>query len=175
MAQGQTPDRSVRSLWGSIQRGVEARETTADLWARIRDELGLPDTGPTGIARATFNQLRHDAALGRNAQAAYMRDLERSTARGMDLSLDARHIAQAPWSRTQAEQNTVPIHQVNFEMTMVDENGNEDSGWFTTVFRGDLPPTVQALADQVSFDAEMMAGRYGKSLVATGAIRILAV
>lgn len=175
MAAGPGGTNLINALRGSIYQATHERLTTSQLWERIRSDLNLPQEGPTGLARGQVNAIWHEAVQARNASEAFARDLSRAEAMGVDRAVTGRMVVVPTWARPQVERNTTPIYQVNFQMTMQAEDGTLDTGWFTIVKRGAIPPTVQGVADMVGFDAEMMAGRYGKSLVDTGSIQIMAI
>lgn len=165
----------INALRGSIYASVAARETTAQLWQRIRSELGLPPGTPTGLGFQQVNRIRSEAAGLRNTSAVIERGLSQLGATGIDQAVSSRMITTASYARPAAERNLMPMWNITFQMQMTDEQGNPDIGWFTITKRGTLPGSVGDLQDMVNFDAEMMAGRYGKAFASAGSIQILEI
>ena len=145
------------------------------MWSRVRDFLGTPAPGPTGVVREQFNAMWSTAVSMREATDAFGRALAREERYGRPVQIPDRAYANAPWSRDLTAQNTLPIYQINFTMTLTDPAGQSDTGWFTTIVRGALPGDAGALAQLVTADAQQMADRYGKSFGGIGDIQILTV
>lgn len=89
--------------------------------------------------------------------------------------IDANMIADAPWARDQAEQNTYPIYNVKFTYTYLDASGNTQTTTKTSVFKDGLPQTVGDLTAAVLDDAEAMANKYGHTLLSADPFQIQAV
>lgn len=159
--------RQALAYWGVIERAARERMTTADLWSGIRQaaaDLGLEAPGVTARGVA---QLR---GIAGGVQAS-SRNLARTD---REFSLEARHVAQAPWSRPPELQNALAMHQVRFLHTTMTPTG-EQSEWRTVVMTGGLPATVGDLVDAVEGDAIELARKYGGDHVGVSGLQILAV
>lgn len=152
--------RKALAYWPQIEYAAQARMTTADLWGVLRDhadELGLSSPG---VTLRGVNELR---SLATSIQASADR-LERADP---SARLDSRLVSEAPWGRSLAERDALPMFQVRYQHTTIGPNGPETS-WRTSVIRGQVPRTVQDLMDAVAEDAEMLANKYGHEHVGTG-------
>lgn len=156
------------AYWGEIEYAAQHRLPTAELWDMLKsaaERLGLP--GP-GVTVQQVNAVRHQAT---GIQAASRR-LERvDPSSGLS---DGRLVAEAPWSRSLAERNALPMYQVRYQHTVDGPNGPE-TAWRTSTFRGRLPSTLADLQDAVTEDAENLADKYGGAHVGIGSLQILAV
>lgn len=86
-------------------------------------------------------------------------------------------IGVPPWARDEQVMNTTPIWHAVFEFTYIDQAGNEQTDWRTSVFdiTHPLPDTISAEIDDMQADAEAMAAKYEVELVSISPVRILAV
>jgi hypothetical protein len=164
-----TPNQTAAlAYWGNIENAVSQRLGTADLWSAIRAASGTEPGTPIGFNAADLSVLRGMAASIRNAAT----NLE--AARG-DYTVTADMVGRAPWARSQAEMNTLPIWQVRFQHTTTDVSGNELTDWRTSVFTGQIPDTVGGILDAVDQDALGIAEDYGRQHVSVGSLQIIAV
>lgn len=66
-----------------------------------------------------------------------------------DESIADHMVSEAPWSRSIAEQNTLPMWHARAQFTYLDEAGLEINGWTTVVVTQVLPPTVGRFRTQL--------------------------
>jgi hypothetical protein len=90
-------------------------------------------------------------------------------------SIDAKHIGVPPWARDEQVMNTAPIWNATFRFDFIDQNGNAQSEYRTSVFEMTLPDTIGELVDAMHDDAEAMAEKYDVQLVGIQPIELLAV
>jgi len=163
-----TPEaRKALAYWPQIELAAAERMTTADLWSTIQDaaeELGLSSPG---VTLRGVSQLR---SIATQIQASGRR-LE-TLADAADLT--GQHIAEAPWSRSMAEQNALGIYQVRYQHTTLTADGPE-TNWRTSVFYGQLPGTVGELRDAIEEDAGQLANKYGVSHLDFSNVQVLSV
>lgn len=155
------------TYWGSIQASVSDRATTSEIWGAIRDAQTALGDGAPSVSVGGVNELRGYAAQIRNAGERY------ENARPEE-PLDARMIAPAPWGRSQAEQNAVPMYQIRFEHNTITE-GTWSHDMRTMYIRGTTPPTVGDLFQMVDDAGEDLAADYGTEHGSVGSITVLRV
>jgi hypothetical protein len=153
--------------WGVIEAGTNAGMNTQQLWEAIHEHAGASGLDTPGVSAAEVSIMRGLAGRIRqsgrnlaNAQPTY----------GIDSSMMAR----APWARTLSEQNSLTMHQVRFEHTVI-RNGEQVSEWRSVMYQGPLPATVGDLKSELENDAQQMADNYGVSHVSAGSITVLEV
>jgi len=159
--------RELMQYWGTIENAVSVRASTADLWTAVSAAAEAAGNPLTDVSAADMSVLRGAAARVRNA-AEVLASVTQDTA------LNVTMIAEAPWSRPLAEQNAMPAWQVRFQMTTI-EDGNEVTGWYTTLFEGALPDTTELLTAAVEEDGNAIAGSYDVGFGGIGSLQILAV
>lgn len=89
--------------------------------------------------------------------------------------IDANMISVPPYARDDQEMATYPLYHVKFEYTYLDQAGNRQTTFRTSVFPDQLPDTVGELTSAVLDDAEAMAFKYGHTLLSAIPVNILAV
>lgn len=159
--------RNALAYWPQIEYAAANRMPTAQLWDTLNAaaaDLGL-DT--PGVTLQGVNELRH---LATTIQASSAR-LERSDP---SYRLEGNLVSEAPWSRSLAERDAMPMFQVRYQHTTVGPNG-EETNWRTSTFHGQLPGTIGDLFDAIEEDAEHLADKYGHSHVGTGGHQVLSV
>lgn len=155
MADLTPPQRLVLGrYWSEILGGAAQRLSTADLFVNIRAraaELGLPSVGVGASAVSTLR-----------GYASRMIGSARALNAAADaLALTSEHVAEAPWARTLAEQNTMPIYHVSFDHTIQLDDGSTVTKRQNLTITGTLPGTVGDLRDLVASEAALMAAEGG--------------
>lgn len=89
--------------------------------------------------------------------------------------INADMIATPPYARDETEQATYPLYHVKFQYTYLDQAGERQVAYKTSVFPDILPGTVGELTSAVLDDAEAMATKYGHQLLSAIPTQILAV
>lgn len=159
--------RKALAYWPQIEMAAAERMTTADLWSLLQDaaeEMGLESPG---VTLRGVSELR---GLATTIQASGRR-LERL---GDSAALSGQHVAEAPWSRSLAEQNALGIYQVRYQHTTLTADGPE-TNWRTSVFYGELPGTVGELRAAIEEDAGQLANKYGVDHVDFSNVQVLSV
>jgi hypothetical protein len=153
--------------FGVIEHATRERASTADIWSAIRAQAAAEGLESPGVTAQDVSRLRGAAGRIRAASAALSRAEP-------GYGIDAPMIALAPWSRSLAERNTLPMYQVRFLHT-TNVAGQEQSDWRSIMLRGATPPTVGDLMSQLQRDAEQMAEGYNSAHVSMSNIDVLAV
>ena len=158
---------SALRFWGVIQAGVSQGATTAELWQAIResDIGGVGETG--GVGAIGVGQLRGMAASIARASGA----LNRAST---DQAIVGSMIADAPWGRPLAEQNTLSQWQVRYLATTITPEG-EQQLYRTATITGTLPGTVGELLDFLNIAAPGTESGYNYEFVSLSEPTILAV
>lgn len=140
---------------------------TAELWANIRAAAEAQNVPLTGVTVQGVSQLRSlaTAIQGKAGQFEGYTDSK---------ILRRAMFAQAPWSRSLAEQSAMPRLTVRFQHTF-ERNGEEVTEWRTSMFDGQLPRTVGDLRDLVEQDAINMADKYGVEHIDISDLQLFAV
>jgi hypothetical protein len=89
--------------------------------------------------------------------------------------IDANMIAVPPWARDEQVMNTTPIWHVSYTFEYLDQAGNLQSEYRTSVFEMTMPETVGELSAAIQDDAQFLADKYGVTLVNASLTSILAV
>jgi len=142
--------RALGLYWPQIYGGAAAGLSTSDLFANIRQrasDLGLPSVG---IGASVISTLRSYAS--RMVSTA-----NKLNASDPTTPISAGLIAQPPWSRSLAEQSSMPVYNVGFLHTVQTDEGETLSVWQTMVFTGTIPSTVGELQDAVASEAQRLA------------------
>jgi hypothetical protein len=174
MPTAQQVSTAISKYWGIVMSAATQHLNTADLWGAIRDAAEAAGLASPGVSASAISVVRGQA--GRIAAAT-----ENLAAAQPELGLDASMIAQAPWSRPLADQNTTPLYQVRFESTVITPEGGTLTQWQTTMVQGSLPGTVGDLTDLVTQDAQLMAAAGGGpgtprgNLAGIGSISVISV
>lgn len=111
-----------------------------------------------------YGYVRREINAGNQFQAA-----------ASNRAIDANMVSVPPYARDEVEQATYPLYHVRFEYTYIDQAGNTQTSYKTSVFNDVLPGTVGELTADVLDDAEAMANKYGHTLLSAIPIAILAV
>lgn len=95
--------------------------------------------------------------------------------------LTSGHISEAPWSRSQAQQNAAPRWQLRAEITYRAPDGTVTTTWGTGVFNNTLHSTVGQMRDEAWLQFQRMLGKRseqrntGGELLAIGRQYLMAV
>lgn len=89
--------------------------------------------------------------------------------------ITADMMATPPWARDEQVMNTTPIWHATFQFTFLDQAGQIQTDFRTSVFEMTLPETVGELAAAIQDDAQQMADKYGVTLVSATPHSLLAV
>lgn len=138
---------------------------TVQLANQVAHDLGgkLSFQENTAISQL-YGYVRREINAGNQFQAA-----------APNRAIDADMISVPPYARDEAEQATYPLYHVRFEYTYIDQAGNTQTTFKTSVFNDVLPGTVGELTADVLDDAEAMANKYGHTLLSATPVAILAV
>lgn len=140
--------------WSEIYGGAAQGLSTSDLFVNIRQRAADLGLASVGVGANAVSTLRGYA--GRMLGAA------RSLNAANDASvLGAGMIAEAPWSRPLAEQNTLPIYHVGVDVTIQQEDGSVIGKRQTIGITGSLPPTVGDLRSYIQQQAALLAAEGG--------------
>jgi len=167
--------KSALKYWAQIEAGAQAKLTTAQLWDSIRlvaTEQGLETPGASAIG---VGQLRVYAASIRNSSAALGAALDTFRNDGIDSAISSAHISTAPWSRVQAEMNTLAKYQVRFEYQSIDAAGQQQTQWMTQLFRGAIPTTVGELLASMQTYGQLADTALQGDFAGFGNVQILAI
>jgi hypothetical protein len=159
--------RAALAYWPTIEHAAANHLPTADLWAALNGaaaELGLDSPG---VTLQGVNTIR---SLATQIQATSAR-LERTDP---TYRMEGNLISEAPWGRSLAERDAMPMFQVRYQHTTVGPNG-EETNWRTSTFHGQLPRTVGDLLEAIEEDAEHLADKYGHSHGGTSAHQVLSI
>jgi len=168
MPHAEPPKNPALAYWAEIEYAAANRMPTADLWRVLNDAAASLGLDSPGVTIQQVNEVR-SMASGIQAASARLARLDPS----YSLS-DGRVVAQAPWSRSPAERQALPMYQVRFQHTVNGPNG-EETQWRTSTLRGRLPRTLGDLLDAVGEDAENLADKYGGEHVGVGSLQLLSV
>lgn len=140
----------LKQAYGVITAGVNNNMSTAELIDSLRPyaEASPEGWGPSGVT--IVSQLRGMAAAIRQARSAV-------SAAGMQGSLEASHIALAPWSRGALERSAAPQYDIRVNVSYANPAsplaGAGEPGalqrWVTVHFSS-LPSRLDILAGQSS-------------------------
>jgi len=175
MAELSDAARAALKYWAQIEAGAQARLTTAQLWDSIRLEATEQGLAGPGVSALGVGQLRSYAASIRNASATLGKAIGILQGDGIDSAIDSSQLSTAPWSRVQAEMNTLAKYQVRFEYQSVDAAGQTQSQWMTQLFRGAIPATVGELLDSMQTYGQLAGTAPQGDFAGFGDIQILAV
>lgn len=159
--------RKALAYWPQIEEAARDGMTTQDLWSLLQDtaeEMGL--SGP-GVSAAGVSELRGIAT-------SIQRSEQRFARADADLSIEHTMITEPPWARALPSQNALGIFQVRYQHTYLID-GEQQTDWRTSIFRGQLPGTVGDLRAAITEDASMLSNKYGVDHVDFDNVQILAV
>lgn len=159
--------KALLPYWGTIQRAVSERASTADLWAAVKAVAQSEGIDLRGASGADMSRMRGIAAGQRNA-------MESLAASPLNTAITAGMIGTDLSARSLTAQNLTPSWIVRFEHD-VTIDGQLTTFWRSSVFDGSLPPTVGQLRAQVEADAGQLADDYGVTHIGVGRIQIAAV
>lgn len=140
----------LKNQWGVLSGQVSARASTAQLIASLRPyaQAAPEGWGPRGVIYVS--QLRSVAVAIRTAADAITRD-------GMTGTILAEHISEAPWSRSQLQQQLAP----RFMIRALVGHANPEAvagvagvpaqleSWITH-YASSLPGTLDELVQQIT-------------------------
>jgi hypothetical protein len=138
--------RSALWAWGFVDQAARNGWSTKQLWDSIKAaEPNNPAWRDTrfGAGLSTLRGIAGGMENARNALAAA----------DADVAPHRSMVAEAPWSRTIAEQNAAPIFQAQTAVTMRDEFGREFTRDITYTWRGGLPSTAGQMIEEPTDDA----------------------
>jgi hypothetical protein len=160
--------RSALWAWGFVDQAARNGWSTKQLWDSIKAaEPNNPAWRSTQFG-AGLSTLRGIAGSMENARAALA---------GADpgVAPHSSMIAEAPWSRTVAEQNAAPIFQAQTAVTMRDEFGRTFTRDITYTWRGGLPSTAGQMVQEPTDDAENRTLGYEFTVLSVSTPRVLRV
>jgi hypothetical protein len=152
------------TYWGGIQQAATGREGVAGAWARVNALAAADQMTIKGGSIFDMNTLYSRAVANRNA----MESLAAAPSPG---TIDFTMMGSELYARSQAEFNAAPLYIVRFEHNVL-ENGEPETLWRTDTFRGYLPPTKDALMEQLDADAQLLGDEYNQSHVSIGSISV---
>ena len=167
--------RGALKYWAQIEAGAQAKLTTAQLWDSIRlvaTEQGLETPGASAIG---VGQLRAYASSIRNSSGALGAALDTFRNDGIDSAIPSAQMSTAPWSRVQAEMNTLAKYQVRFEYQSIDAAGVQQTQWMTQLFRGAIPTTVGELLASMQTYGQLAGTAPQGDFAGFGDVQILAI
>ena len=143
----------LKNQWGVLSGGVGMKLTTAQLIDSLRPYASAAPGGwgPRGVIYV--QQLRSMAASIRNAADAVSKQ-------GMTGTISQEHIADAPWSRSPAQQQLADRYMIRAHVTYTNPEflagvpgaAPELEDWISH-FTGRLPATLEQLAEQITGEA----------------------
>lgn len=158
----------LMQYFGVIRNGQAAGLSTADLWSAVHGEA---------------------AARGEQLVVADAIDMGRlrSVARALDQAASALNTAhpdtpltvgtfmpEAPWARDVVEQGLAPAWQINYQVTVTDEQGSRQV-WRSDFIDLSLPTTVGDLRRLIEESASITASTYGETMQSLDAIEGMSV
>lgn len=161
--------RSALGYWWNLISDAALAGLTVTETVSMANDVAKGMGGSVSFSEnAAISQLYGYARRGINAG-----DALQAASPGQGITSDM--MAVAPWARSEQEQTTYPLYHVQFEYTYVDQAGNTQVSYRTSVFPDSLPSTVGDLTAQVLDDAEGMAAKYGHILISAIPSKILVV
>lgn len=148
----------VASHGGTVTDAVSVAAYHAGLFG---ETLSFEDSQAVAVLAGYAARMENAAGVFRGADSADQ--------------ITADMIGTPPWARELAVMDTAPIWHATFEMTFVDQEGNTQSEFRTSVFEMTLPDTVGELTADILDDAEAMAEKYGFTLLSVRLHSLLAV
>lgn len=140
----------LKNQWGVISGQVSARATTAQLIDSLRPYAAASPEGwgPRGVIQ--ISQLRSQAVAIRSAS-------EQITRQAMTGTIEARHIAEAPWARSPVQQQLAPRFMIRALVSSANPEAiagvagvpAELQQWITH-FASSLPGTLEQLVAQIT-------------------------
>jgi hypothetical protein len=168
--------RAALGYWASIQRAVANRETTAQVWDRIKADQAAGVSGGRPVTLQGVNEIRSAAARVRNSSEAFGAARADSEASGLDRVISSDMMSTAPWSREEQALSTLADYTVRFEARMTSPLGKEFTQMLTAVFpAGALPATVGDLIDELGSFAPASGSLADGTFEGVGDVSILAV
>lgn len=163
---------AIGQVWGSIQRSVGERATTAEVWGNIKSELAASGYSLPAGSFNLVNQLRSLATTQRNSR-------EEFAAAGSSEVIHSGMIAQTIYSKSLQDQALSPGWHVTFQAAYQTAAGLDYRN-LTLVIPTLLPLTKGDLLSALTDFAASLADKYtlesgGGDLVDLGDIGILAV
>jgi hypothetical protein len=161
------------------------RSVLADWWTLAQSAAGGGYTATdtisvaAGIARqygVSFS-FQESSALATLYGYASRMETAAGVFRGADMTdlIEGSMVGVPPWARDQQVMNTAPVWHAVFEFTYIDQNGDMQTDFRTSVFEMTLPDMVGELADDITADAQAMADKYGFQFVDAVPHSLLAV
>lgn len=144
------------------------------------DDQGRYSFGPTDVSSAASEISRTVGGpyasynpIGVSQLFSVARTIANSSAalNAADASspITAGMVAEAPWSRSAAEQTALPMFQVRAEVTYLDQAGVQNTGFYTIQIPQVLPSTVGSLQAQMTLRVQdMLAAPEGTGTPRTG-------
>lgn len=151
-------------IQGASAQGFRANEVTsmaADVAKTLGVTMSFQDAQAVAVLYGYARRMDNAAGV---FQAA-----------GPEQQISGDMIATPPWARDEAEMNAYPIWHATFSYTYLDNEGNMNTEFRTSVFRLTLPDTVGELADAIEVDAIAMSVKYDVQLVSADPISLHSV
>jgi hypothetical protein len=141
--------------WGAIAESARSGWTTAQLWGAIRAAATEAGMESPGISAIDVSKLR--GVAGRMEAAA-----QTLQSAGRDTTIDARMIADPPWSRPLNVQAEGRQYQVRY-LSTISQDGVEKQIWRSVKLNG-TPQTTrdiqQAIDEAVSVEDQSVPGEF---------------
>lgn len=157
MADPVRPRVDVSFFYGPLLSSAAARETTAQMWQRLRrfaDEAGVSFPSEGAVA---FNAIRANA-VGVQGAARY---LDRAPSAD---AITASAIGRPIYGRPDASFSALPQYEARFRLTVQGPEGLGEQ-WVRVTYGADLPDTIGQLMDDLELYARDLYAGYGQELV----------
>jgi hypothetical protein len=154
----------LSAYWGAANAAAAQRLSTADFVQYIQDAAAAEGQTIAGANAIDYGRLRSAAVTNRNAAEA----LNAAPSPG---TIDFTMMGSELFARDQASFNAAPMFIVRFEHNVL-VNGEPVTVMRSDVFRGLLPPTKDALMQQLNMDAQLLGDEYNQTHVSIGSISI---
>lgn len=159
------PIAPAEAFFGVIQAGARERETTADIWGRIRDYAQTNNVSVPGDMFSEVNRMRGIAS-------GLVRASESFAGADPSAPITADMIGTQLYQRSSADlQELASLYHVRFSMTTISALGPEQN-WYTLDYGGSLPGTVGEMLDDVFTYGEGLGDTYGATFQSIDSIEI---
>lgn len=159
---------ALAAWWPLVQTAASGGYTSTDVIAAAAD-LARQAGGALSFAEGSaISTLYGYARRMANAAAAVQ-------AATPETVISGEHVAVPPWARDEVAMATAPIWHVTYTFTYLDQAGNQQADFRTSVFEMTLPTTAGELAGAIAQDAQALADKYGVTLLDAQLHQILAV
>lgn len=146
---------SLAALWGDIQRGVNERVTTSELWRMAKDAATARGFEGVSGGIEEMNRLRGTASAIREAALRFSK-------LGPNELITPSVFAPDINAQSIAGRSLTPVFRVRFTHTVTTATGETVTAHRTSSFPFQLPPTKAALLEELNLNAAAMAEQYGE-------------